>query len=146
MGCSEFWCSRTDVICKVLYAKCKGQVFQLNPMLPNKFKTFLQTNYIVIHHMSCVTCHMLWVTCHQHQQPQPQTLTLLTPPLCTVGWVTKTETKTQKRFQTQKSIETFNKKGVLNFTISANALQFSRCWLPTKGTQNISASHGHCDL
>ena len=28
--------------------------------------------------------HLSHVSCHQHQQPQPQTLPLLTPPLCTM--------------------------------------------------------------
>ena len=38
-------------------------------------------------HMSHVTCHLSPATCHLSlsQQPQPQTLPLLTLPLCTVG-------------------------------------------------------------
>ena len=39
---------------------------------------------------SCVTCRVLPVTCHKIQQPQPHTLLLLSPPLCTVGWFAKT--------------------------------------------------------
>ena len=34
--------------------------------------------------LSCVMCHLSPVTCHQRQQRQPQTLPLLTSPLCTV--------------------------------------------------------------
>ena len=33
------------------------------------------------------------VTCHQCPKPQPQTLPLLTPSLCTVDWLTKKEPK-----------------------------------------------------
>ena len=61
--------------------------------------------------MSCVMCHMSSVTsqlstvnCHQRQQPKPQTLPLLTPPLCTVDWLTKTEPKFfLNKFKTKKS-------------------------------------------
>ena len=39
--------------------------------------------------------------CQQGQQPQPkpkpQTLPPLTPPICTVGWITKTEQKNPKK-------------------------------------------------
>ena len=31
------------------------------------------------------------VTCHQRQQPQPQTLPLLTSPICKLGWFAKTD-------------------------------------------------------
>ena len=34
--------------------------------------------------MSPVTCQLSAVTCHQGKQPQPETLPLLTPPLCTL--------------------------------------------------------------
>ena len=47
----------------------------------------------VMCHVSHVSCHLSPVTCHQHQQPQQQTLPLLTPPLCTVVWLNKTEPK-----------------------------------------------------
>ena len=39
---------------------------------------------VVTYHMSPVSCQMSAISCHQHQQPQPQTLCLLTPPLCTI--------------------------------------------------------------
>ena len=41
--------------------------------------------------VSPVTCHLSLVTCHQRQQPQPQTLSLLNPPLCTEGWFATTD-------------------------------------------------------
>ena len=44
--------------------------------------------------LSCFTCNVSCVTCHQRQQPQ--TLPLLTPLLCIVGWLTKTEPKNSK--------------------------------------------------
>ena len=50
------------------------------------------------------------VTCHQWQQPEPQILALLTPPLYTVSWLTKTKTKNPKRnVQTQKVVKTSEK-------------------------------------
>ena len=36
-------------------------------------------------------CQVSCVTCQQQQQPQPQTLPMLIPELCTVDWFTKTE-------------------------------------------------------
>ena len=48
---------------------------------------------------------MSHVTCHQ----QPKTLSLLTRPLCTVGWFNKIEAKNTQKFQTLKVIETFQK-------------------------------------
>ena len=66
----------------------------------------------VMCHFSHVMCRVSHVTC-QRQQPQPETLPLLTPPLCTVGWFAKTQkpklnSKTQKIIdmaKTQKHIE-----------------------------------------
>ena len=60
----------------------------------------------VICQVSCVVCHMTRVTYHLSlsPQPQPQTLTLLTPPLCTVGWFEQTK-KNKKKVKTQKIIE-----------------------------------------
>ena len=57
-----------------------------------KEKTSCVTCYVshVTCHVSCVACHISPVTCHWRQQPQPQTLPLLTPPLRTVGWFAKT--------------------------------------------------------
>ena len=40
--------------------------------------------------MSAVTYHI-----SPHQQPEPETLPLLTPPLCTEGWFTKTQIFTE---------------------------------------------------
>ena len=49
-------------------------------------------------HVSCITCHVSQVmfhvslvSCHLRKQPQPQTLPMETPPLCTVGWFAKTQ-------------------------------------------------------
>ena len=69
--------------------------------------------------MSCVACHMSPVTSHQHQQPQPQTLPLLTPPLCTVGWFAKTEPNYFLFFFIKKKqiITTLQKKMVWSFEI-----------------------------
>ena len=63
---------------------------------------------------------MSHVTCHQRQQPQQQTLHLLTPPLCTLALFAKTEIcvfgnhpiypKTPKKIQTQKMVQTFHHK------------------------------------
>ena len=38
-----------------------------------------------------VPCHMSMVTCHLHIQPEPQSLHLLTLPLCTIGFFVKTK-------------------------------------------------------
>ena len=38
-----------------------------------------------------VPCHMSMVTCHLHIQPEPQTLHLLTLPLCTIGFFVQTK-------------------------------------------------------
>ena len=55
--------------------------------------------------LSSVTCHLSPVICHlspvtSNRRQQPQSLPLLTPPLCTVVWFTKTEPKTEtKKFK-----------------------------------------------
>ena len=41
--------------------------------------------------VSGVICQVSSVTCHQRQQPMAQTLPMLTPSLCTVGWFAKIE-------------------------------------------------------
>ena len=51
------------------------------------------------YHLSPVTCHLSPVTCHQRQQPQLQTIPLLNPPQCTVGWLPKTEQNKAKKFR-----------------------------------------------
>ena len=49
--------------------------------------------------MSRVICHMSHVTCHQHQQPKPHTpAPLLTPSLCTIDWLAKTDMLVLARF------------------------------------------------
>ena len=48
---------------------------------------------IYLSHLSHETCQVLPVTCHQRQQPQLQTLPLVTPTLCTEGWFAKKEPK-----------------------------------------------------
>ena len=53
-------------------------------------------------YISHVLCYMSTVTCHQCQQPQQQTLPLLTPLLCTVVCLWKTNLFTQKLFQNPK--------------------------------------------
>ena len=52
-------------------------------------------------YVSRVTCHLSPVTCHYHQQPQPQTLPLLTPPLDTAG---SQRPQNLKKLQNQKKI------------------------------------------
>ena len=49
------------------------------------------------------------VTCHQRKQPQPQTLPLLTPPLCTLHNRPRQNPKTQINLTTQKIIATFKR-------------------------------------
>ena len=51
----------------------------------------------VIYHLSPVIIHLSPVTFHLRQQPQPQTLPLITPPPSTVEWyVKKTKQKNTK--------------------------------------------------
>ena len=54
-------------------------------------------------------------------QPQPQTLPLLSPPLCTIGWFTKKELiplPPAKKMSNPKKYQKFaTKKGVLSFAI-----------------------------
>ena len=56
-------------------------------------------------HVSPVTCHMPPVPCHLSlsQQPQPQTLPLLTLPLCTVGWNEKLKQEKKMDFEKKNS-------------------------------------------
>ena len=44
--------------------------------------------YKYLSHTAPVMCHVSCVTCHLRKQPQPQTLSLVTSPICTVGWFT----------------------------------------------------------
>ena len=67
----------------------------------------------VMFHLSPVFYHPTPVTCHQRQQQQPQTLPLLTPPLCRVGWFPKTEPKNPTNAKTQKRVKPSQKKGFL---------------------------------
>ena len=57
--------------------------------------------------VSCVMCHVSPVTCHLSltPHPQPHTLPLLTPPLCTEGWFAKTQ-KPNIFFKRKKIIKT----------------------------------------
>ena len=75
------------------------------------------------------------ITCHQRQQPQPQTLPLLTPPLCTVGWFTKTEPKNKTK------IHNFCNLSDTLFEQKSPALS-----VPVdNGVDNI-CPHRHCNL
>ena len=58
--------------------------------------------------MSHVPCQMSPVTCHQRQQPQPQTLPLVTPPLCIV---------TQETFQNPKNVKTLKRGSKFSDTV-----------------------------
>ena len=94
--------------------------------------------------MSPVTCHMSPVTCHQRQHPQPQTIPLLTPPLCIVGWFTKTETKQQQKVP---NLKFFLKRGVLGFPIksircSTRSRQLSWLQSPMEGKRNNTSTDG----
>ena len=61
--------------------------------------------------MSHVTCHISPVTCQQWQQPEPHILPLLTPPLYTVDWFTKTDPKNPpKKCPNPKSGQNIKKK------------------------------------
>ena len=66
-----------------------------------------------MYHMLPVTYHLFCVTCHQRQQ----TLPLIPPPLCTVGWYTKTEPKYPKKFKTKQIIEVIPKNYRLRETL-----------------------------
>ena len=70
---------------------------------------------------SRITCHLSPVTCHQHQWAQPQTLHLLTPPLCT-GWFAKKEPKNPEKFLYHKN----NKKGWLSIKTLLNDQIFDK--------------------
>ena len=64
--------------------------------------------------MSCITCKVSQVTCHQYkpQQPQPQTLPLITPLLCTEGWFGKNPNpKTKEILISLFFPQTLNKRG-----------------------------------
>ena len=52
--------------------------------------------------MSHVTSHLSHVTSHQRQQPEPQTLPLLTPSLFTVGWFSGTQPTNRRKLKTSK--------------------------------------------
>ena len=57
------------------------------------------------------------VTCHQCQQPQPHTIPPITPPICTLGWITKTEPKDDNKKSLKNGPN--HKKEVLSFAILA---------------------------
>ena len=63
----------------------------VGPIQKCQFKKKSQERKIVMCPMICVKCHMSHVTCHQHQQQEPQPLALLTNPLCIVSWFTNKE-------------------------------------------------------
>ena len=48
--------------------------------------------------MSCVTYNVSPVTCHLRQQPQPQTILMLSSTLCTLGWFAKTQKPEKKNY------------------------------------------------
>ena len=78
--------------------------------------------------MYCVTCHKLHIRLHMsyfmwhlsRKPPQTPTLHLLTPPICTVGWFTKTELKNPKIVKTRGMVKTRKEnsrtRGTLNLT------------------------------
>ena len=53
-------------------------------------------------HLSPVTCHLSPITCHQLQHP------MLTHPLCTQGWFTKTEHKNHCIRMGANAVKLFN--------------------------------------
>ena len=69
----------------------------------------------VSHITSCVSP----VTCHKRQQPQPLTLPLLTPPLCSVCWLAKTR-KSKKNIHNMKNhLKRQKPKNFVRFAILA---------------------------
>ena len=58
------------------------------------------------------------VTCHQRQQPQPQTLPQFISPLCTLCWFTKTEPRKPKKNQNSKKKLKPLKMGIFFFNFS----------------------------
>ena len=106
-------------LARMINCPIESDTSQLSQIIvrPYEFKNSLiyqkmQINYVMCHmphvtcHMSHVTCRVSHITCHMSLVTFPllPTLTatatdpaLANSPLCTVGWFTKTEPKTQKR-------------------------------------------------
>ena len=97
----------------------------------------IKKNYVshVTCHVSCVTCCVLPVTCHSRQQPQWQTLPLLTPPLFTAGWFAKTQ-------KPDKLIKNANKSLKQQEPADAYCFGWRGIFSPKKFTQIICYSHG----
>ena len=87
-------------------------------------------------HVSTVTCHLSPVTCHLSPTPTATAsdTPLITPPIYTVDWLTKTENKKSK---IKKMAQTF-KKGFLVLKFYQYAFQpevfSSLFWSPMEGT------------
>ena len=91
-------------------------------------------------HVTCYVSHVTWylspITCHLYQQPR--TLTLLIPPLCTVGWFTKT--KNPKKWKNAKTLLKHNFFPILVIHSLTRSLQFSRFRLSAEGKYVIWTS------
>ena len=79
--------------------------------------------------MSHVTCHMSPVTCHKRKKLQPQTFTLLTTLLCTVGCFTKAKYPFKKIYISGhpniQTFQPFNSKLLKWFSLSRPLCWFS---------------------
>ena len=98
-----------------------------------------------------VLYHMSPVTCHQSQQPQPHTLPLLTPPLCAVGWFSKTETQNPKKNLKHKIGQNLQKKRFLSFANFSDKLCDQKSpgllvLVAYGGDINTSTINRHCNL
>ena len=61
-----------------------------HPPLKKRKKIWFQVSGVRCE-VSYVVCRLLPVLCQKWKQPQPRTLPLLNPPLCTAGWLAKSE-------------------------------------------------------
>ena len=122
----------------------------------NVYKIALYANKFVVHTKKIKKkFNVVPVTCHQPQQPQPQTLPLLTSPLCTLGWFAKTDTFVLRKQHLypqkirEKSVKTPQKR-FLSFELLAirsltRSLQSTRFQVPADGT-DYNQTYGHCNL
>ena len=102
----------------------------------------------------CVKCHMSHVTCHQRQQPQSQTLPLLTPPLCIIHYARQPiHLKTEEKNLKPQNCPNLKKKiGFLSFAIltirtSTRSLHSTRIRVPPEGTDKQQIKiHEHRSL
>ena len=103
-----------------------------------------------VSHVTCVMCSFSPITCHESQQPQLQTLSVLTPALCTGGWFAKTQKKkfkTPKQSETTKRQRTFGGMRILAICSSKCPIHWEK--VVRNGTDRQTdrgTTYGDCDL